>query len=217
MPKILRDCDVENYCFLFQAKLPRGIEKIRPHIELIDNVPLLVSLFTDCTPSAIREMLQIMQEYREIVCILGSSENCDNAGIFMQADARYFKSKYLLYELFFRWSFGISNIFLHRWYLCSVSVEPLYPQVCQKKDVYSKPTNCLSPIDISRELNSMACSLSVKREDPISFYHLIMEARHFVATLWSSGKYLKFEKIPRMNYYVLKNKFHTTNYRHEKT
>ncbi|XP_018571682.1 transmembrane protein 94 isoform X2 [Anoplophora glabripennis] len=147
-----------NFDMSNRAKLPRGIEKIRPHIELIDNVPLLVSLFTDCTPTAIREMLIIMQEYREIVCIMGSSENCDNAGIFMQADA-------------------------------SVSVEPLYPQVCQKKDVYYKPSNCLGPVDISRELNSMACSLSVKREDPIMFYHLIMEARHFVATLWSSVQF----------------------------
>ncbi|KAJ8916114.1 hypothetical protein NQ315_004481 [Exocentrus adspersus] len=147
-----------NFDMSNRAKLPRGIEKIRPHIEQIDNVPLLVSLFTDCTPSAIREMLQIMQEYMEIVCILGSSENCDNAGIFMQADA-------------------------------SVSVEPLYPQVCQKRGVFNKPDNCLGPIDISRELNSVACSLSVRREDPISFYHLIMESRHFVATLWSSVQF----------------------------
>ena len=34
-----------------QAKLPRGIQNIRPHLESVDNVPLLVPLFTDCTPS----------------------------------------------------------------------------------------------------------------------------------------------------------------------
>lgn len=33
----------------FQAKLPKGIENVRPHLENIDNVPLLVPLFTDCT------------------------------------------------------------------------------------------------------------------------------------------------------------------------
>ncbi|KAJ8928345.1 hypothetical protein NQ314_019075 [Rhamnusium bicolor] len=131
---------------------------MRPHIEFIDNVPLLVSLFTDCTPSATRDMLRIMQDYMEIVCILGSSENCDNAGIFMQADA-------------------------------SISVEPLYPQVCQRRRVFGKPSSCLGPTDISRELNSIPCSLSVRREDPISIYHLIMEARHFVATLWSSVQF----------------------------
>lgn len=35
--------------FQFQAKLPRGIENIRPHLKNVDNVPLLVNLFTDCT------------------------------------------------------------------------------------------------------------------------------------------------------------------------
>ncbi|GCC31474.1 hypothetical protein chiPu_0009932 [Chiloscyllium punctatum] len=34
---------------LNRAKLPRGIENIRPHLEHVDNVPLLVPLFTDCT------------------------------------------------------------------------------------------------------------------------------------------------------------------------
>jgi len=72
----------------FQAKLPRGIENIRPHLECIDNVPLLVSLFTDCTPEATKEMVSIMQQYGEVVCVLGSSPNAENIGIFMQADAR---------------------------------------------------------------------------------------------------------------------------------
>ncbi|KAJ8953919.1 hypothetical protein NQ318_019159 [Aromia moschata] len=147
-----------NFDMSNRAKLPRGIDKIRPHIELIDNVPLLVSLFTDCTPTATREMLRIMQDYMEIVCIMGSSENCDNAGIFMQADA-------------------------------SISVEPLYPQLCQKIDVFKRPDSCRGPTDISRDLNSVACSLSVRREDPISMYHLVMEARHFLATLWSSVQF----------------------------
>lgn len=70
-----------------QAKLPRGIDKIRPHIELIDNVPLLVSLFTDCNTTVTREMLHIMQDYGEVVCVLGSSANAENMPIFMQADA----------------------------------------------------------------------------------------------------------------------------------
>ncbi|XP_050295588.1 transmembrane protein 94 isoform X2 [Anthonomus grandis grandis] len=146
-----------NFDMSNRAKLPRGIDKIRPHIELIDNVPLLVSLFTDCTPTATREMLKIMQDYREVVCILGSSQNCDNAGIFMQADA-------------------------------AISVEPLYPQVCQKMEVYRK-INCFSPTDLSCLLNSIACSLTINRSDPISIYHLILEARNFGQTLWSSVQY----------------------------
>ena len=38
------------------ARLPRGIGAVRPHLEHVDNVPLLVSLFTDSTPDTAREM-----------------------------------------------------------------------------------------------------------------------------------------------------------------
>lgn len=42
LPSFLEDCN--------RAKLPRGIHQVRPHLQNIDNVPLLVPLFTDCTP-----------------------------------------------------------------------------------------------------------------------------------------------------------------------
>ncbi|XP_035694628.1 transmembrane protein 94-like [Branchiostoma floridae] len=69
-----------------RAKLPRGIDNIRPHLENVDNVPLLVPLFTDATPQATKEMLKIMQEYGEVVCCVGSSTNIQNTGVFLQAD-----------------------------------------------------------------------------------------------------------------------------------
>ncbi|CAK9816936.1 Transmembrane protein 94 [Anthophora quadrimaculata] len=145
-----------NFDLSNRAKLPRGIDKIRPHIELIDNVPLLVSLFTDCNTVVTREMLHIMQDYGEVVCVLGSSANAENMPIFMQADA-------------------------------GVAVEPLYPQVCQRIPVLTPTTENQgpSPVDLSRALNSVACSLSVKREDPIAIFHLIMEARHYMTCLWN--------------------------------
>lgn len=71
-----------------RAKLPKGIENIRPHLEEVDNVPLLVSLFTDCVPEATKEMIKIMQQYGEVVCVLGSSANFHNMPIFLQSDAR---------------------------------------------------------------------------------------------------------------------------------
>lgn len=85
-----------NVDVVFQARLPKGIENIKPHLENVDNVPLLVSLFTDCTPPATRAMLTIMQEYTEVVMVMGSSANADNIRLFMQADARY-KILFLLY------------------------------------------------------------------------------------------------------------------------
>uniref|UniRef100_A0A8D3CMG9 Transmembrane protein 94 n=1 Tax=Scophthalmus maximus TaxID=52904 RepID=A0A8D3CMG9_SCOMX len=44
VPSFLEDCN--------RAKLPRGIHQVRPHLKNIDNVPLLVPLFTDCTPES---------------------------------------------------------------------------------------------------------------------------------------------------------------------
>lgn len=55
----------------------------------MDNVPLLVSLFTDCTADTTEQMLSIMQEYDQVVCVLGSSANVKNFSLFAQADARY--------------------------------------------------------------------------------------------------------------------------------
>jgi len=69
-----------------RAKLPRGVENIRPHLEHVDNVPLLVPLFTDCTPEATKEMVTIMQENSEVVCVYGSSLNVTNIDIFLEAD-----------------------------------------------------------------------------------------------------------------------------------
>ena len=71
-----------------QAKLPIGIEQVRPHLENVDNVPLLVSLFTDCTAENTREMIHIMQDYGEVTLLMGSVCNSDNKAVFLQADAR---------------------------------------------------------------------------------------------------------------------------------
>jgi len=70
-----------------RAQLPCGIENIRPHLDKMDNVPLLVSLFTDCTPSSTLEMVRIMQENGEVVATFGSSANYHNMKIFLASDA----------------------------------------------------------------------------------------------------------------------------------
>eukprot|EP00080_Pristionchus_pacificus_P009655 PDM69675.1 PHD finger motif containing protein [Pristionchus pacificus] len=60
------------------ARLPIGIEHIRPHLERVDNVPLLVSLFTDCTVDATREMIDILHENDECQLVIGSLLSPDN-------------------------------------------------------------------------------------------------------------------------------------------
>ncbi|CAM1310652.1 KIAA0195 (predicted) [Pycnogonum litorale] len=137
-----------------RANLPKGIENIRPHLKNVDNVPLLVSLFTDCTPETTQQMIEIMQEHGEIVCCIGSSANFRNMSVFLQSDS-------------------------------SIGIQPLYPQICMKKDVMESnvPPVGLSPTKISGMLNSIACSLSYHRESSVSLHQLIMEARHYMISM----------------------------------
>ncbi|VDP60599.1 unnamed protein product [Schistosoma mattheei] len=69
-----------------KSRLPCGIDNIRPHLENVDNVPLQVSLFTDCTPKAVSEMIQIMKEYGDTVCLIGSCYSLTNYVLFQQSD-----------------------------------------------------------------------------------------------------------------------------------
>lgn len=167
-----------NFDMSNRAKLPRGIENIRPHLENVDNVPLLVSLFTDCSAEATREMINIMQQYGEIVVCLGSSASNANCEIFIKSD-------------------------------CSIAIEPLYPQVCQDYPAYiesniynnkksimgekrspffnyimEKPVT-ISPIYLSRILNSIPCSISMLRDEPLSIVTLVELSRRFSIGFWN--------------------------------
>ncbi|GAA54084.1 hypothetical protein CLF_112133 [Clonorchis sinensis] len=69
---------LSDYLTQNKSRLPCGIENIRPHLMHVDNVPLQVSLFTDCTPDTAYQMITILQEYGEIVCTVGSCLSVDN-------------------------------------------------------------------------------------------------------------------------------------------
>lgn len=69
-----------------KAKLPRGIEEIRPHLKKVDDIPLLVSLFADCNSINIEEMIRIFQENGDTVCCLGNSLNSENPALFAAAN-----------------------------------------------------------------------------------------------------------------------------------
>jgi hypothetical protein len=50
---------ISNYAdWDVNAKLPHGIESVRKHLKDVDNVPLLVSLFTDATKDTTTEMVR---------------------------------------------------------------------------------------------------------------------------------------------------------------
>ncbi|VDK80289.1 unnamed protein product [Dibothriocephalus latus] len=80
------DGSAYNYVFSNKSRLPCGIKNIRWHLKNVDNVPLKVSLFTECTPPAVSEMISIMQEYDETVCVVGSCLSMANIELFFRGD-----------------------------------------------------------------------------------------------------------------------------------
>ncbi|KAK2192271.1 hypothetical protein NP493_35g02031 [Ridgeia piscesae] len=131
------------------ANLPKGIENIRPHLENIDNVPLLVSLFTDCTAETTLEMLRILQECGEVVCCFGSAASHGNTGLFLHADC----------------SIAMEPLYPP---ICARH------QVLQR----SRGMSSLSPMQLSARLNSIPCSLAYERDHSVNIIQLIVIARH---------------------------------------
>uniref|UniRef100_A0A7M4EA37 Transmembrane protein 94 n=1 Tax=Crocodylus porosus TaxID=8502 RepID=A0A7M4EA37_CROPO len=146
IPSFLEDCN--------RAKLPRGIHQVRPHLQNIDNVPLLVPLFTDCTPETMCEMIKIMQEYGEVTCCLGSSANLRNSCLFLQSDI----------------SIALDPLYPSR---CSWETFG-YATSANMMNVSDE----LSPLQLSGQLNSLPCSMSFRQEESISIIRLIEQARH---------------------------------------
>lgn len=89
------------------AKLPHGIESVKRHLKEVDNVPLLVSLFTDVTKVTTKQMvstrlsvsnlkamsltliepqIETFQEYNDTVISVGLSHLPWNSRIFSTAD-----------------------------------------------------------------------------------------------------------------------------------
>ncbi|XP_075702067.1 transmembrane protein 94 isoform X2 [Rhinoderma darwinii] len=137
-----------------RAKLPRGIQQVRPHLQNIDNVPLLVPLFTDCAPETMCEMIQIMQEYGEVTCCMGSSASIRNSGLFLQSDI----------------SISLDPLFPSRcsWEMFGYVSGSLRANTSEK----------ISPLHLSAALNSLPCSINFRQEESVSIIRLIEQARH---------------------------------------
>uniref|UniRef100_A0A6P4FP96 Transmembrane protein 94 isoform X1 n=1 Tax=Drosophila rhopaloa TaxID=1041015 RepID=A0A6P4FP96_DRORH len=184
-----------NFDMSNRAKLPRGIENIRPHLEQVDNVPLQVSLFTDCSAEATRQMLDIMQSYGEIVVCLGSSASNANADIFLQADCSiaveplypqvcqdvdaYTESNIQHNKLLWQRQSGKSK---------ANDDEELLEGGLQGCAMQT-PAHTISPLYLSRLLNSLPCSIAVCRDDPLSLVAIIELSRRFSLGLWNCIQY----------------------------
>ena len=58
------------------------MDAIKEHLQTVDNVPLLVNLYTDSTPSTISQMITIFRDYGEIVLTIGNCFRSYNQNIF---------------------------------------------------------------------------------------------------------------------------------------
>eukprot|EP00606_Chrysophyceae_sp_TOSAG23-5_P000727 GSChrysophyteH2.ASY1.ANO1.537.1 assembled CDS len=78
---------ISNYADWDQhARLPHGVPAIKKHLREVDNVPLLVSLYTDSTPQASQQMVEVFRSYGEVVLTVGSAYRASNSGIFRAAN-----------------------------------------------------------------------------------------------------------------------------------
>jgi magnesium-transporting ATPase (P-type) len=67
--------------------LPSGIEEIAQHLAAkVDDVPLLVSMFSDSTPESILEMVKLYQLHGEVVAVVGGTLNSRNMAAYEAAD-----------------------------------------------------------------------------------------------------------------------------------
>ncbi|XP_073944567.1 transmembrane protein 94-like [Choristoneura fumiferana] len=164
-----------NFDMSNRAKLPRGIDNIRPHIEQVDNVPLLVSLFTDCSPRSVHMMIEIMQDYGEVVCVMGSAANCLNMEIFMKADA----------------SIAVEPLYP---VLCQKMPPYQVPEDCIGPIDLARTLNSV-PCSLSllnkwqNQPFNKYCSQKMARDADVSLFTLITMSRHFTASLWNSTQF----------------------------
>eukprot|EP00615_Pteridomonas_danica_P008901 CAMPEP_0114349524 /NCGR_PEP_ID=MMETSP0101-20121206/15592_1 /TAXON_ID=38822 ORGANISM="Pteridomonas danica, Strain PT" /NCGR_SAMPLE_ID=MMETSP0101 /ASSEMBLY_ACC=CAM_ASM_000211 /LENGTH=194 /DNA_ID=CAMNT_0001488131 /DNA_START=188 /DNA_END=769 /DNA_ORIENTATION=+ len=78
--------DSDEPAWSVKAQMPHGPKAIRKHIDEVDNVPLLVSMFADSTPSTVNEMIHVFQEYDESTLVLGTSYRACNLELFSSSD-----------------------------------------------------------------------------------------------------------------------------------
>lgn len=187
-----------NFDMSNRAKLPRGIENIRPHLEKVDNVPLQVSLFTDCSAEATRQMLDIMQSYGEIVVCLGSSASNDNANIFLQADCSIAVEPLYPQVCQDVDAYTEANIIHNKLHWQRQSKGKAKEKSSPNDDSFASeqllecgaramqsPAHTVSPIYLSRLLNSLPCSIAICRDDPLSLVAIIELSRRFSLGLWN--------------------------------
>lgn len=71
------------------AKLPHGVKDVKKHLKEVDNVPLLVSLYTDATKESTCEMVKVFKEYHDTVLSVGLAHVSKNDDTFSNSDLAF--------------------------------------------------------------------------------------------------------------------------------
>eukprot|EP00730_Choanoeca_flexa_P000300 TRINITY_DN10138_c0_g1_i1.p1 TRINITY_DN10138_c0_g1~~TRINITY_DN10138_c0_g1_i1.p1 ORF type:complete len:933 (+),score=138.95 TRINITY_DN10138_c0_g1_i1:405-2801(+) len=159
------------------AQLPTGVNNIRQHLLDVDNVPLLVPLFSDSSPSATQEMLLIMQENDMSVCAVGSSLHSENIIAFARADVSL-------------------SVIPERASFCLWPRERLKIARHTLKPRYDMPRLAVeSAEELSAALTSLPCTLSMRRHDDVRINTLVVEARRLTINLTQMLTFLMFHYL----------------------
>lgn len=176
-------------------------------MENVDNVPLLVSLFTDCSAEATREMLMIMQSYGEIVVCIGSSASCANADIFLQADCSIAIEPLYPQVCQDIPAYTESNILNNRKCLNATTKMDKKKNKPWLKRKSTRFCSTISPIYLSRQLNALPCSIAMCRDDSVSgsrsILGMIELSRRFSNGLWNCIQVNKRDKYFQLNEHPL--------------
>ncbi|PVV00571.1 hypothetical protein BB560_005043 [Smittium megazygosporum] len=150
-----------NEDYEIKAKLPRGIEEIRVHLEQVDDIPLQVSLFAGCSSETTSEMLKIFAEYGETVCVIGNMLKFSNSAIFINSHI----------------SIGINPICTSNSLDVKTTRSIFGFETMNTTKTNSKPT----VLGIATILNSICCSLFLLHDTSLySLLQLVSEARRIL-------------------------------------
>ncbi|KAG7275522.1 hypothetical protein CRUP_032565 [Coryphaenoides rupestris] len=127
----------------------------------IDNVPLLVPLFTDCTPDTMCDMMEIMQENREVTCCLGSSANFRNSRLFLQSNL----------------SIALDPLYPSRCSWETFGYATAGAGATGGGGGFNGEAEGLSPLRLSGELNTLGCSVCFHQGESVSMVKLIEQCQ----------------------------------------
>ncbi|KAI9596057.1 hypothetical protein BDF19DRAFT_439502 [Syncephalis fuscata] len=139
-----------------KARLPRGVQQIRHHLEHVDDIPLHVSLFAECSPESNIGMIETFQQYGEVICAMGSVLDDLNDLQFASANI----------------AIGIEPLPRH----------VHQRDTSYSRDDKTEHQGRVSALAVSTMLNRLACSFTMKHDTSLYVLNqLIGEARQFLS------------------------------------